>query len=249
VTAGAGGLATARAAAEATAGAAVGPRPETADGAGVGPSRDGGAERRRRDARVAGAAGAEKAASEVDVEDVAPAARERFLRLRDALGLLPHEARVVAEDDARARLFDEAVAAGAPPRAAAAWIANDLVRELRARGLAAPPFDGAALAELVALVDSGEVTTTAAREVFAAMVAGEGPPRAIVAARGLGAVTGEAALAPHVAAVLAAHPEQAAAYRAGKTTLLGFFVGQVMKATGGRADAAEVRELVARRLG
>jgi glutaminyl-tRNA synthetase len=155
----------------------------------------------------------------------------------------------VAEDDARSRLFEEAVAAGAAPRTAAAWIANDLVRELRARDLAAPPFAGAALAELVGMVEAGEATTTAAREVFAAMVAGEGEPRAIVAARGLGALAGDAALAPHVESVLAAHPTQVEAYRAGKTALLGFFVGQVMKATGGRADAARVRELVQKRLG
>ncbi len=194
-------------------------------------------------------AGTDKAAKEVGVEDVEPAARERFLRFRDELGLLPHEARTVAEDDVRTRLFEEATAAGASPRAAAAWIANDLVRELRARDLAAPPFDGAALAELIALVEAGEITMTAAREVFAAMVAGEGRPRAIVEARGLRALAGEAALAPHVDAVLAAHPAQVAAYRAGKTALLGFFVGQVMQATGGRADAGAVRELVAKRLG
>lgn len=190
-----------------------------------------------------------QADKEIDVEDVAPAARERFLRFRDALGLLPHEARTIAEDDARTRLLEEATAAGAAPRAAGAWIANDLVRELRARGLASAPFAGAALAELVALVAAGAVTTTAAREVLAAMVAGEGRPRTVVAARGLAALAGEAALAPHIEAALAAHPQQAAAYRAGKTTLLGFFVGQVMRATGGRADAAEVRELVGRRLG
>jgi Asp-tRNA(Asn)/Glu-tRNA(Gln) amidotransferase B subunit len=81
------------------------------------------------------------------------------------------------------------------------------------------------------------------------MVAGEGAPRAIVEDRGLGALAGEAALAPHVEAALAAHPAQVEAYRAGKTALLGFFVGQVMKATGGRADAAAVRELVTKLLG
>jgi Asp-tRNA(Asn)/Glu-tRNA(Gln) amidotransferase B subunit len=156
----------------------------------------------------------------------------------------------VAEDERRSCLFDEATAAGAAPRAAAAWIANDLVRELRARDdLPTQLFSGAALAELIALVEAGGVTTTTAREVFAAMVAGAGSPRAIVAARGLAALTGEAALAPHVESVLAAHPAQVEAYRAGKTALLGFFVGLIMKATAGRADAAAVRELVSRRLG
>ncbi len=196
----------------------------------------------------AASTGADRVEKEIAVEDVAPAARDRFLRFRDELGLLPHEARTVAEDESHSRLFEEAAAAGAAPRAAAAWIANDLVRELRARDLTAPPFAGAALAELVALVEAGEVTTTAAREVFAAMVAGEAGPRAIVAARGLGALAGEAALAPHVESVLTAHPAQVEAYRAGKTALLSFFVGQVMKATGGRADAVEVRELVAKRM-
>ena len=83
--------------------------------------------------------GIEKAEKEIAAEDVAPAARGRFLRFRDELGLHPHEARTVAEDEARSRLFEEATAAGASPRAAASWIANDLVRELRVRDLAAPP--------------------------------------------------------------------------------------------------------------
>ncbi|HEX5760084.1 MAG TPA: glutamine--tRNA ligase/YqeY domain fusion protein [Thermoanaerobaculia bacterium] len=191
----------------------------------------------------------EKPEKAIDVDDVAPAARERFRDLRDEHGLLPHEARTVAEDERYSRLFDEATAAGAVSRAAASWIANDLVRELRGRPSPTPLFDGAALAELVAMVEAGEVTTTAAREVFAAMVAGEGGPRAIVEARGLGALAGEAALAPHVESVLAAHPSQIEAYRAGKTALLGFFVGQVMKATAGRADAAAVQEMLAKRLG
>ena len=101
----------------------------------------------------------------------------------------------------------------------------------------------------MALVDDGTLSTPLAREVFAAMVAGGGRPREIVAARGLEPLRDESALAPVVAAVLAAHADEVAQYRAGKASLLGFFVGRVMRETGGAADPRRVHELLRATLG
>ena len=87
-----------------------------------------------------------------------------------------------------------------------------------------------------------------AREVFDAMFATGGDPAEIAAARGLRQVTDAGAIDAEVDRVVAAHPDQAAAYRTGKAKLLGFFVGQVMKATGGKADPKAVNETLRRKL-
>ncbi len=191
-------------------------------------------------------------------EAPAPAAAEpeptpELLRYRDLLGLPPSAAATLAADPALAAFFEAALGTGAArAESVAAWVVNDVQRERKERGLADPaelPFGPAEVAELAALVDAGTVTATAAREVFAELAAAGGSPRAIVERRGLERLDDRAALAAAVDRVLAGHPEEVERYRAGKTTLLGFFVGRVMKDTGGAADAAAVRELLAERLG
>ena len=97
----------------------------------------------------------------------------------------------------------------------------------------------------------GTLGSSGAKTVFAALVAGEheGDPAAIVAARGLGQIADAGALSAVVAEIVAAHPQQAEQFRAGKENLMGFFVGQVMKATGGRAEpqlAQQLAEEIAR---
>ncbi len=92
----------------------------------------------------------------------------------------------------------------------------------------------------------GTLGSAGAKQVFAGLVAGEGggDPAAIVAARGLGQIADAGALAAVVAEVVAAHAAQAEQFRAGKENLMGFFVGQVMKATGGRAEPQLAQRLL-----
>ena len=108
------------------------------------------------------------------------------------------------------------------------------------------PVRPAALAALVGLVADGTLGSSGAKQVFAALVAGEGggDPAAIVAARGLGQIADADALAAVVAEVVAGHPQQAEQFRGGKENLMGFFVGQVMKATGGRAEPQLAQRLL-----
>ncbi len=187
----------------------------------------------------------------------APAPTPELLRYRDLLGLPPSAAATLAADPALARFYEAALveAAGhglADPAAIAAWVVNDVQRERKERGLddpAALPFGPAEIAELAVLVAGGTITATAAREVFAELVAAGGSPRAIVARRGLERLADATTLAALVDRVLADHPEEAARYRAGKTSLLGFFIGRVMAASAGAADPAAVRELLRERLG
>ncbi|MBV9774874.1 MAG: glutamine--tRNA ligase, partial [Gemmatimonadetes bacterium] len=100
----------------------------------------------------------------------------------------------------------------------------------------------------VALVDDGTISTAAGRTVVAELTRDGGDPREIVERRGLRQVSDEGALAPVVEQVVAASAAKAAEYRSGKTGLMGFFVGQVMRQTGGTANPELVRRLLEQRL-
>ena len=110
------------------------------------------------------------------------------------------------------------------------------------------PFGGREIAELAELLEEGILSSGLAKEVLAEMAASGGSPRDIVRARGLQRLTSPDEIEPIVEAVLGETAEAVARYRAGKTGLLGFFVGQVMKRTGGKADAALVQKLLAQKL-
>jgi aspartyl-tRNA(Asn)/glutamyl-tRNA(Gln) amidotransferase subunit B len=143
-------------------------------------------------------------------------------------------------------LLEEAVEAGADARAAANWLAGEVTAHLNRVG-AAPGdlgIDGAAIAELVGLVATGELSATAAKDVLAGVLAGEGGPRAVAEARDLMQVSDEGQLSGMVDAVLNDHPEELARLRAGEDRLVGFLVGRVMASSGGKADPARVAELI-----
>ena len=162
-------------------------------------------------------------------------------------GLREEDARRIAGDAALSALFGAAVAKHPNPRAAAKWVVNEVRREARDRD--ALLFDGAALGELVALIDDGTISTTIAREVFVEMASSGAAPGAIVEKRGMRQVSDTGALSKTVAAVLAAHPKEVERFRAGEKRLMGFFVGQIMRASGGKANAKVVNQLLAAKLG
>jgi glutaminyl-tRNA synthetase len=141
-------------------------------------------------------------------------------------------------------LHDAAVAGGGSPSSVATWVLNEAVREFNERGVSPSALDGAALGRLVALVDSGDVSSTGGKEVLRILLEDGGDPAEIVAARGLTQVSDVAALAPVIAEVLAANEEAVLRYRDGKKQLLGFFIGAVMRASGGSANPEEVRVLL-----
>jgi aspartyl-tRNA(Asn)/glutamyl-tRNA(Gln) amidotransferase subunit B len=170
---------------------------------------------------------------------------ERRRRFREELGLAPEEARELTAAPALAEYFEAAVAAGGGPKPVANWVMGEVRRELRARRVevdAAPP--PARLARLVGLVEAGALSTSAAKEVFAAIWESGEEPVAAVERLGLGLVRDEAALRAWVEAVLAEFPAQVEQLRAGKTQVEGFLVGQVMKRSAGRAEPRRAQELV-----
>jgi glutaminyl-tRNA synthetase len=170
-------------------------------------------------------------------------------RFETDVGIGAEEAEILTRDRATAGLVEAALAAGtASPGGVANWAIHELPRVLGGRTLANLPFGGAALAELVALVESGTVSGSAGRDVLAEMARSGAGPADIVERRGLEQVSDPGRLEESVDRVLAAHPAKVREYRAGKTGLLGFFIGQVMKETRGTANPALTKELVERRV-
>lgn len=147
------------------------------------------------------------------------------------------DARRLAQADAAGTLFD-AAKGHAPAGPVAKWIVNELFGPLKTGPV---PFDGKALGELVAMVEGGQLQSRAAKEVLAAMLERGGRPSAIVAELGLEGPVEADALDAAVADVVARHPDEVTRYRDGKKNLLGFFLGQVMKATKGQADPKAAR--------
>ena len=147
-------------------------------------------------------------------------------------------------------LVAETVAAGASPADARKWWLGELARRANDAGteLSALAITPAQVARVAELVSSGVLNDRLARDVIHAVLAGEGDPDQVVAAGGLAVVSNEGALAAAVEAAIAAHPDVAARVRAGKVAAAGPLVGAVMKATGGKADAARVRQLILDRL-
>lgn len=178
------------------------------------------------------------------------AALDRYQR---ELGVPADDARTLASERALAAYFDAAVAAhgGGGGRALANWILGELQGALNADGrdLADAPVAPAALAALVRLVEDGTLSGKLAKEVFEEAYRTGEAPAAIVERRGLRQLSDPAELQPIIDAVVAANPRQAEAYAAGKDGLFGYFVGQVMKQTAGRANPQLTAELLRKRLG
>jgi len=176
-----------------------------------------------------------------------PAARRA--RYESALGLSAYDAGVIVAEGAAMALFEDARAAApdADPKALANWVTGAFLGLLRTDAEAAARVDPGELADLVRRVASGELSGTNAKEVFAAHAADGSTVAAIVDARGFRQISDAGALAPIIDEVIAANPKAVDDFRAGKP-VLGFFVGQVMKATRGQANAALVQDAVRARL-
>ncbi len=129
-------------------------------------------------------------------------------------------------------------------QAIANWLIHELLREIKDTPIADLPFSGDAIGELVALIHEGAISNKIAKSVFAELLENGGSPRAIVEAKGLTQITRREDLEPIVAQVIAENGPQAEQYRGGNERMLGFFVGKVMGATGGRANPPAVNALI-----
>ena len=155
---------------------------------------------------------------------------------------------MLADSASWADFFEAALARYDDAPALAAWIVNDLRGLLGSREIDDLSFGGSEMGSLVSLVDRGEVTRRAAKDVLARMVEEGGSPADLIEEMGLAKVADPDELGEIVDGVLAAWPDKVVEYRSGKKGLIGLFVGEVMKKTGGAADPATARSILAARL-
>ena len=177
-----------------------------------------------------------------------PVAKRR--RLREQWGFADKEMRDVINAGAL-ELIEATVVAGADPNAARKWWMGELARYAKDKQLPLEelPVTPAQIAQLQSLVDGGRLTDKLARQVLEGVLAGEGDPEQVVAARGLEVVSDEGALTAAVQEALDANPDVVEKIKGGKVQAAGALVGAVMKATRGQADAARVRELIMEMVG
>jgi aspartyl-tRNA(Asn)/glutamyl-tRNA(Gln) amidotransferase subunit B len=176
-----------------------------------------------------------------------PAARRT--RYRELMGLSPYDASVLVADPDATALFESTLAAvpGLEPKPVANWVTGEY---LRVRNVATGPVtvSAAELGAIIEAVGAGSISRAQGRDILDAHVATGGTTAAIIAERGYRQISDGGEVVAAVDAALAANPSAVADYRAGKAQAIGFLVGQVMKATGGQANAAAVKEAVRARL-
>ncbi|KPF85114.1 glutamyl-tRNA amidotransferase [Brevundimonas sp. AAP58] len=174
---------------------------------------------------------------------------EKRRRLMEQYGLSQYDAVVLISEQAKADYF-EAAAKGRDAKLVANWVTNELSARLAADGkdFSESPVPAAHIAELVALIEDGTISSKIAKEVFDHVWNGEGSPAEVVERHGLKQVTDTGAIEKAVDEIIAANPDKAAAV-AEKPQAIGWFVGQVMKATGGKANPAAVNDILKAKLG
>lgn len=175
----------------------------------------------------------------------------RRLRFMESFGLSADDAGILTASRELAAYFEKTVgASGVNSKLCANWITGELAGALNRTGLdiAQSPVTPDLLAGLLRRIDDGTISGKIAKQVFDAMWAGEGDADDIIETHGLRQVTDSAVIEKLVDNAIEANPDQVAQYRAGKQKVLGFFVGQVMKASRGKANPAQVNELLRKKL-
>ncbi|HEX3419057.1 MAG TPA: Asp-tRNA(Asn)/Glu-tRNA(Gln) amidotransferase subunit GatB, partial [Stellaceae bacterium] len=170
-------------------------------------------------------------------------------RFVSAYGLSPDDAGVLVAEKETAQFF-ERVAVGRDAKTAANWIMGDLFGALNRLGvgIGQSPISAEQLGSLIDLITDRTISVRLAKDVFAEMVASGADPGAVVEARGLRQVTDSGAIEAAIDTVLASQADKVTEYRAGRDKLYGFFVGQIMRATEGKANPALVNELLRKKL-
>jgi len=169
----------------------------------------------------------------------------RFLR---QYGITPYDAGVLTAARSLADYFEAVVKAGAPAKAAANWISVELLRRLKDAGkdISECPVAPAALAELLAKIEKGEITAASGKKVFAAMFETGKRAADIIAAEGFAQISDTSAIEKVAREIIARNPDNVAKYRAGNEGVFKFFIGQVMRETRGQANPQTVNEILKR---
>lgn len=173
-----------------------------------------------------------------------PAARRA--RYETKLNLSEYDARVLTQEPTIADYYESVVAAQVDPKTAANWVMGEVLSGWNDTGAFA--VNATRLGALIALVADGTVSLQAAKRIYGELIGSDGEPRAIADRLGLVQVRDASALATWVDEVVSAHPDEVARYRGGDAKLVGFFMGQVMKQSQGKADPKGIQPLLIERL-
>jgi len=182
------------------------------------------------------------------IPELPDAKRRRFI---EQYKLSEYDAEVLTATQELADYYEQVAANASDPKLAANWVMVELLGALNAAGktLAESPVSPEALGGLLALIEDGTVSGKMAKTVFEKMFAAGKSARQVVDELGLKQITDDGAIREIIRKVIAAGPKQLEQYRAGKTSLFGYFVGQVMKETKGQANPQKVNKLLKEELG
>ncbi|NEP09513.1 MAG: Asp-tRNA(Asn)/Glu-tRNA(Gln) amidotransferase subunit GatB [Symploca sp. SIO1A3] len=171
-------------------------------------------------------------------------------RYEQELGLSAYDSRVLTDDRQVAEYFEGTVIAGANAKQAANWVMGDIAAYLKTEKLAIAeiPLTPAVLAELINLIEDDTISGKIAKEILPELLSKGGSAKELVERKGLIKISNLGELEAIIDEVIAAHPKELEQYRNGKTKLQGFFVGQVMKKTSGRADPKLTNQLLGKKL-
>ncbi|NCQ91858.1 MAG: Asp-tRNA(Asn)/Glu-tRNA(Gln) amidotransferase subunit GatB [Microcystis aeruginosa LG13-03] len=177
-----------------------------------------------------------------------PAHKRR--RYEEEFGLSAYDARVLTDDRTVAEYFETAVIAGANAKLVANWISQDIAAYLNNNKLTITEIALQApdLAELVKLIETGTISGKIAKEILPELLTQGGSPKTLVEKKGLIQISDSSAIKKLIEEIIAAHPSELEKFRAGKTNLKGFFVGQVMKKSGGKADPKLTSQILDQKL-
>ncbi len=182
-----------------------------------------------------------------ELPELPSAKRARYIK---EFGLSSYDSRVLTDEFSMACYFEQTVKAGADPKLASNWITGDIAAYINSNRLSFSglPFLPDSLAEMIQLIDSGKISGKIAKDILPELLNDGGSPKLIVEKRGLGMISDPSALNAIIDDLITSYPNEVEAFRAGKNKIQGFFVGQLMKKTGGKADPKIANQLIAKKL-
>ncbi|MDQ1264581.1 MAG: glutaminyl-tRNA synthetase, partial [Campylobacterota bacterium] len=181
-------------------------------------------------------------------EAMSEAEQSLFNIYTNELGLNSMLAEILARDEKLSSFYENTLSLHNSPVTIANIVANEVAREFKEKQASELKFTPSQIAELVKMIDDGTISNKIAKEVFEEMATNGEDPMLIVQAKGLIQISDVSVIEPIIDEIIAKNPDNVAKFKSGNTNLLGFFVGQVLKATGGKANPSVVNELIAQKL-
>ncbi len=177
-----------------------------------------------------------------------PAAKRN--RYAADLGLSIYDARVLTDESSMAKYFEKVVNEGGAPKSSANWITGDIAAFIKSNRLSFDQlsFKPNELAEMLKMIDAGEISGKIAKEILPELLSKGGSPKQLVKERGLGMIGDPKVIEEIIDKLILNHPNEVESFRAGKKKLLGFFVGQLMKETKGKADPKLANQILNKKL-